>query len=371
MLYYFNISKQFCQDIKKFIFVFVFTKPLALCYNVAYGFANYIFSEVFMNTQAKKSPFCLGALFLLIAASLSLLLSFVNMIPMIKYFKFIKIEGVLLLYVVPMIGVIMEIVFSIFLLMRKRGLVSGILSLALSLLCFTDILSAFSPMLNLFGYGGISAVGTGITFIFAIFSVLFRSTLWTVIGLYMILPKHPLVKKIFSIVALICAITVLSFSELGALVSLLATGRLIFASVFDFLIIVPLSGVGLLLITKWVFADEKIDATEPIALEAEELSAVAEPAVVAEPVVVAEPAVVAEPVAVAVSAPEVVAPTAPAAPAAPKAVAQPAPVAKPAPAVANNAAAIAEQLRTYKQLLDEGVINEEEYETMKKQILGI
>lgn len=343
------------------LFIFCLYKATALCYNVADGFANKDFLEVFMNTQAKKSPFCLGALFLLIAASLSLLLSLIDMVPLIKYFEYLEIEGVLILFIVPMLGAIMDIVFSIFLLMRKRGLASGILALALSLLCFTDIFSAVAPALSLFGFSASSAIGTGVSLLFTIFSVLFEFTLWTVIGLYMILPKHPTVKKIFSILALVCAITVLSFSELGSLVTL-ATGRFTagfaFASFFDFLIIVPLSGVGLLLITKWVFADEETEVNAASAKAPE--------------VFAAEPAAVAEPVAVAVSAPEVVAPTAPAAPAAkPAPVEQPTPVAKPAPAVANNAAAIAEQLRTYKQLLDEGVINEEEYETMKKQILGI
>ena len=215
-----------------------------------------------MNTQAKKSPFCLGALFLLIAASLSLLLSLIDMVPFIKYFDYLEIEGVLILFIVPMLGAIMDIVFSIFLLMRKRGLASGILALALSLLCFTDIFSAVAPALSLFGFSASSALGTGVTLLFTVFSVLFEFTLWTVIGLYMILPKHPTVKKIFSILALVCAITVLSFSELGSLVTL-ATGRFAagfaFASIFDFLIIVPLAGVGLLLITKWVFADEETE----------------------------------------------------------------------------------------------------------------
>lgn len=335
------------------------------------------------KTDAKSFKLCVGAIFLLIGISW-LLIEVLNWVDMLDFYYLDIMAAAGIFNNIVSVGAIVTLAIIVF--MKKKGLPLAIASFSFALSAVINIVCYAIMWIVIDEYNSLGSwvydysvpgelIASRVFYVLAALSLLIT---FTAIGIAALFAKFDSIVKSMRTVSLITSITYVTFSPLGyILTSIWGLGYTSIVLLLAFSHYV-MYYIGIMLTRSWCFkfiratADPLVlpvaeDGEPTVAFEAQPVATpvaatVAEPAPVASaPAEVTVAAPVAEPAPVA-SAPAKVTVAAPAAPAAPVA-----PVAPAAPAL--NAESIASQLRTYKALLDEGIITQEEFDAKKKAIL--
>ena len=334
------------------------------------------------NTNQKSFKFPVGAIFLLISAFWTLL-EFLDSISLLSDYYMEAYYGIYA--IISFISLGTTITLCVFLFMKKSGLALAISSFAIA---FSSLLGLFTPFafLEFFGY----LFRINFSFVIDAFLCLLCAYTFAAMGISAILPKSKGLLKAMKISSLIAAIVYVSLVSIGALfnfVAIISYGYLeiqMFAILFN-----AAFCVGLLLTRGWVFSFIEAKACsceccEALSCECAQADSAqipcSEPACSAseaEALIADEPACAAKSFAPEASA-AAVAPPVPEAEAfvspSPTLVTPafaPAPKEEPAAKVKLSADDVSAQLRTYKLLLDDGIITQEEYDRKKKEILAI
>lgn len=343
------------------------------------------------SCETKKfNKFCLGAVFLLIGSSI-FLTDIVDWIGIFESFYVLEDAAILNIFI-SLLSLGGVVTLSIFLFMKKGGIALSISSFAVAFTALLQLIgsgvywSAIDDWLRIQNGGTIinmndvEALFDSMSYsisaeiiayrILYVFALLTFIVTFTAIGISALIPKAKTFVKAMKITSLVTAIVYVVFHSLCYILDIAGghfTGALMLLTMSNY----AMFYVGILLTRGWCFKLIEADA-ESYEPEGDYLPDEAPAYADAEEYA---PAFEASPIVEKVSAPQQIASAAPApASSAPANISTPAASAAPAPKASSQSKISVEelalQLRTFKLLLDDGIITEEEFNAKKKELLG-
>ena len=308
------------------------------------------------NTKSKSVKFSVGAIFLLIY----LLWTTIELIDAVDMASYVPsyLEAYYFITAAKCFIFLGSIVtLCVFMFMKKSGLPLAISSFAVAFAVLIETIASIVLWLSLEDRGYVSS-GSVFSYTFSAFVSFLLFYVFVAIGISSLLPKSRGLVKAMKISSLITAIVYVSLASLSFFINIFGYIGYVQAIQLVHLLFATMFYVGLLLTRGWIFRliEATADACEAACADAgydndAECSVACTPEVSASLATVSvAPSLESVPTFVASAAP---APKAPA-----------------TPAAKLTADEVAIQLRTYKLLLDDGIITAEEYDAKKKDVLG-
>ena len=322
------------------------------------------------NSKAKSFKFCVGAVFLIIPLLWTLIEAFSLFDGSGGSYYYDAEAAFNGLSMILCIGA--TVTLCVFIFIKKNGLALAISAFAAAFATFLNFISTILYWNARVDYSYYDWYGVDEEMLLyaalLAFSLFMLMLVFVAVGISALLDKHKAVVKAMKITSLILAIFYVVFNSI-ALIFNAASGMMFSVLFILYFTFYSLHYVGILLTRGWLFKfiEACAEDCESVCTEAECANLNTAIPVYTAPVAEPAPAYTAP---VAEHAPAYTAPVAEPAPAYTAPVVEPAPAAPAsAPAPNLNAEEIAVQLRTYKLLLDDGIITQEEFDAKKKEIL--